>query len=121
MNRTDSFGLLPRTLIYREVSTVINLNSTKKMIFIYALLGITAIILTIYFVVKCREFLKFLSGAFFVSGGVLFYLYLANVSVPILGTTFVQTPEMSGIRCIPHFIFSILCLYFGFIKRPKPG
>ena len=32
-----------------------------------------------------REFLKFLAGAFFVSSGVLFYLYLADVSVPLLG------------------------------------
>jgi len=89
------------------------------MILIYALFGIIAIILTIYFVIKSKEFLKFLSGAFFVSGGILFYLYLANVSVPILGTSIVQTPEMSGIRCIPHFIFCLLCIYFGFIKKPK--
>jgi hypothetical protein len=89
------------------------------MVLICALFGIMAIILTIYFVIKSKEFLKFLSGAFFVSGGVLFYLYLANVSVPLLGTNFVQTPEMSGIRCIPHFIFCILCFYFGFIKKPK--
>ena len=32
-----------------------------------------------------REFRKFLAGAFFVSSGVLFYLYLADVSVPLLG------------------------------------
>ena len=89
------------------------------MILIYALFGIIAIILTIYFVIKSKEFLKFLSGAFFVSGGILFYLYLANVSVPILGTSIVQTPEMSGIRCIPHFIFCLLCIYFGFIKKSK--
>jgi len=89
------------------------------MFLIYLLPGIIAIIFTIYFVIKSKEFLKFLSGAFFVSGGVLFYLYLANITVPILGTTFVQTSEMSGIRCIPHFIFCILCFYFGFIKKPK--
>jgi hypothetical protein len=30
------------------------------------------------------------------SGGMQFYFYLANVSVPLLGTILVQTPELSG-------------------------
>ncbi|HTV33005.1 MAG TPA: hypothetical protein VME69_07865 [Methylocella sp.] len=34
------------------------------------------------FAVSNREFRKFLSGAFFVSSGTLFYLYLAGVSAP---------------------------------------
>jgi hypothetical protein len=53
---------------------------------------------TIYFAVRSREFRKFLAGAFFVSAGVQFYLYLAGVSIPLLGTDFVQTPELSAIR-----------------------
>ncbi len=89
------------------------------IIIIYATLGLGAIILTIYYVRKSKEFLKFLSGAFFMSGGVQFYLSIANVSVPLLGTDFVQTPEIGAIRCIPHFIFSVLSFYFGFIKKPK--
>jgi hypothetical protein len=52
-----------------------------------------------------REFRKFLAGAFFVSAGIQFYLYLAKVSVPLLGI---------------QFILFGLCLYFGFIKKPKP-
>jgi hypothetical protein len=41
------------------------------------------------------------------------------VSVPLLGTDLVLTPEVSGLRSIPHFIFFWICLYFGFIKKPK--
>ena len=39
------------------------------------------------------------------SAGIQFYLYLSNVSVPLLGTGLVQTPEISGLRSIPNFIF----------------
>ena len=74
---------------------------------------------TLYFAWRSREFRKFLAGAFFVSTGILFYLYLANVSVPLLGTNFVVTPEISGWRSIVHFILFGLCLYFGFIQKPR--
>ena len=74
---------------------------------------------TLYLAWRSREFRKFLAGAFFVSAGILFYLYLANVSVPLLGTRIVLTPQISGLRSIPHFIFFLVCLYFGFIKKPK--
>jgi hypothetical protein len=74
---------------------------------------------TLYFAWRSREYRKFLAGAFFVSAGIQFYLYLAKVSVPLLGTDLVLTPEISGWRSIPHFIFFCICLYFGFIKEPK--
>jgi hypothetical protein len=74
---------------------------------------------TLYFAWLNREFRKFLAGAFFVSAGIQFYLYLAKVSVPLLGTHLVLTPEISGWRSIIHFILFGLCLYFGFIKKPK--
>jgi hypothetical protein len=48
-----------------------------------------------------------------------FYFYLANVSIPLVGTSIVQTPELSGVRSILHFIFFLLTFYFGFIKKPK--
>jgi hypothetical protein len=48
-----------------------------------------------------------------------FYLYVADVSVPILGTGLVQTPEMSGVRSIVHFIFFALAFYFGFVRKPS--
>jgi len=44
----------------------------------------------------------------------LFYLYLADVSVPLLGTGFVGTPQISGARSIVHFILFLLCSYYGF-------
>jgi hypothetical protein len=74
---------------------------------------------TIYFAFRSGEFRKFLAGAFFVSGGIQFYLYLANVSVPLLGTRFVQTPELSGVRSILHFVFFVMTFYFGFIRKHK--
>ena len=74
---------------------------------------------TLYFALHSREFRKFLAGALFVSAGIQFYLYLAKVSVPLLGTKLVVTPEISGWRSIIHFILFGLCLYFGFIKKPK--
>jgi uncharacterized protein (DUF486 family) len=74
---------------------------------------------TLYFAWHSREFRKFLAGAFFVSAGIQFYLYLADVSVPLLGTNLVLTPEISGVRSIVHFILFGLCFYFGFIKTPN--
>jgi hypothetical protein len=74
---------------------------------------------TLYFAWHSREFRKFLAGAFFVSAGIQFYLYLAKVSVPLLGTNLVLTSEISGWRSIVHFVLFGLCLYFGFIKKPK--
>jgi len=78
---------------------------------------------TLYFAFRSREYRKFLAGAFFVSTGFQLYLYFANVSVPLLGTHLVLTPKISGLRSIPHFVFFLLCLYFGFIAKPKerPG
>ena len=74
---------------------------------------------TLYFAWRSRDFRKFLAGAFFVSAGIQFYLYLAKVSVPLLGTHLVVTPEISGVRSIIHFILFGICLYFGFIQKPK--
>ena len=73
----------------------------------------------LYFAWRSREFRKFLAGAFFVSGGIQFYLYLTGVTVPLLGTSYVQTPELSGVRSGIHFILFLVTLYFGFIKKPK--
>jgi len=75
--------------------------------------------LTLYFAVRSREFRKFLAGAFFVSAGVQFYLYLTNVSVPLIGTSRVQTPTLSAARSIAHFILFLLTLYFGFFSKGR--
>jgi len=90
------------------------------MIFaLYIAAAIVAALGSLYFAWRNRDFRKFLTGAFFVSSGILFYLYLANVSVPLLGTNFVETPQISAGRSVVHFIFFLLCLYFGFVRAPK--
>jgi fucose permease len=89
------------------------------MIVVVISLAIVVVGATIYFAWKSRDFRKFLAGAFFVSAGIQFYLYLADVSVPVLGTDFEQTPRLSAARSVPHFVLFLVTLYFGFIRKPK--
>src|SRR5262249_42725294 len=87
---------------------------------IIALYIVAAVIMaagSLYFAWQSRDFRKFLAGAFFVSSGILFYLYLADVSVPLLGTSFVETPRISGGRSIIHFMLFLLCFYSGFVRH----
>jgi multisubunit Na+/H+ antiporter MnhC subunit len=86
---------------------------------LYILLILSVIILTIYFVIKSRDFRKFLAGAFFVSGGIQLYLAVANVSIPVLGTDIVQGAELGYARGAFHLMLFLVFLYFGFIKKPK--
>jgi hypothetical protein len=67
--------------------------------------------------VRRAEVCKFLAGAFFVSAGVLFYLYLTNTRVPILETDFVVAPEGNGLRSVAHFVSFVICFYLGFIRK----
>ena len=64
-----------------------------------------------------REVSKFLSGAFFVSAGVLFYLYLTDVSVPVGGI--IVPPKIHGIRSIVHSVLFATTFWFGFIRKPR--
>jgi hypothetical protein len=64
-----------------------------------------------------RDVWKFLSGAFFVSAGVLYYLAAVGVSVPILGIRFIETPRVSAIRGVAHTAFAVACFYLGFIRK----
>jgi hypothetical protein len=89
------------------------------IIFIYASAAIIVTVATVYFAWHSREFVKFLAGAFFVSGGIQFYLYLAGVSAPLLGTDFVFTTEISALRSIPHFILFAVTFYFGFLRKSQ--
>ncbi len=77
----------------------------------------------LYVAVKYREARKFLAGAFFVSSGMLWYLWLTGISLPIVlpyaGTVSVETPDISGQRAIVHFILFLLCFYFGFFHKRK--
>jgi hypothetical protein len=89
------------------------------IIAVYIAAAVLMAVGSLYFAWRSREFCKFLTGAFFVSSGILVYLYLADVSVPLLGTGFVETPQISGGRSIVHFILFLVCFYFGFIRKPK--
>jgi len=78
---------------------------------------------TFYVAIKYREVRKFLAGAFFVSSGTCWYLWVIGVSLPVVlpyvGTVSLETPEINGQRAIVHFILFLLCFYFGFISKPK--
>ena len=75
----------------------------------------------LYVAIKFREVRKFLAGAFFVSSGILWYLWLTGTSIPVvmpyLGAISIETPDISGQRAIVHFILFLLCFYFGFISN----
>jgi hypothetical protein len=86
---------------------------------IYIAAAVIMAVGSLYVAWRSRNFCKFLAGAFFVSSGILFYLYLADVSVPLLGTGFVETPKISAGRSIVHFILFVLCFYFGFVRRRR--
>jgi hypothetical protein len=86
---------------------------------LYVAAGIIMAAGSLYFAWRYRDVRKFLAGAFFVSAGTLFYFYLADVSVPLLGTGFVETPQISGARSIVHTVLFLICFYFGFVSKPK--
>jgi len=89
------------------------------IIALYIAAAIIMAVGSLYLAWRNRDVRKFLAGAFFVSSGILFYLYLADVSVPLLGTSFIETPQISGGRSIVHFALFLLCVYFGFVRKPK--
>ena len=64
-----------------------------------------------------KDVCKFLSGAFFVSTGVLFYLYLAGTPVPLVGTQLSVTPGVNGIRATIHLALFLLFSYLGFVRK----
>ena len=74
---------------------------------------------TIYVAVRWREYRKFLAGAFFVSSRMQYYFWLAKLPVPLIWTSAVQSPELSGVRGTIHFVLFLVCLYFGWFSRPK--
>ncbi len=77
----------------------------------------------LYLAIRYREVRKFLAGAFFVSSGILAYLWLTGTWLPVVlpyaGIIAVEPPWVSGQRAVVHFILFLLCLYFGFFNRPR--
>lgn len=65
-----------------------------------------------------RDVCKFLSGAFFVSAGVLLYLYLIDLPVPF--GRLVVSPEVHGLRSVVHYLLFATTFYLGFIRKPRP-
>ena len=86
---------------------------------VYIILIISILFLTIYFVIKSVDFRKFLTGAFFVSAGIQFYLAYAKVSVPVLGTDIMQTADLGYARGVLHLVLCLVCFYFGFVRKPR--
>jgi hypothetical protein len=76
---------------------------------------------TLYVAVRYCEYSKFLAGAFFVGCGMQFYLYLANIPIPLMWTDAVQTPQLSLARGTIHFGIFLVCLYFGWFFRKQPA
>jgi hypothetical protein len=86
---------------------------------VYLILIILTALASIYFAFKSIEFRKFLAGAFFVSGGIQLYLAFMHVSIPVAGTTIVQDASLGYTRGIMHIVLSLVCIYFGFIRKKK--
>ena len=88
---------------------------------LYGLIGFAVVwaALNLYWAIRYREYRKFLAGAFFVSWGMQVYFYFMNVSVPLAGTSFVFTPQISFWRSFPHLVLFLLCAYYGFFHKPK--
>jgi hypothetical protein len=76
---------------------------------------------TLYVAARYREYRKFLAGAFFVSSGMQLYFYVAKIPIPLMGTSAVQSPELSAVRGAIHFLLFLVCLYFGWFFRAKGG
>jgi hypothetical protein len=87
-------------------------------VFLVCIVIIWALI-ALYLAVRFRPVRQFLAGAFFESWGIQLYLYYAKVSVPLLGTDIVFTPQVSFARSFVHLILFLLCLYYGFFWKPK--
>ena len=66
-----------------------------------------------------QDVCKFLAGAFFVNAGILFYLYLYRISVPIFSTGLTEAPEISGARSLVHAVLFLIFFYVGFIRKWK--
>jgi hypothetical protein len=46
---------------------------------------------------------------------------VVGVSVPLLGTRFIETPEICGVRSIIQAMLFAILFYLGFIRKWKRG
>lgn len=85
------------------------------------LIGVVVVVTmsTLYLAYRSWVFSVFLAGAFLVSSGIQFYLAWTNVSVPIVGTTYVQTPGLSKFRATIHLLLFLVASYSGFGRSHK--
>ena len=59
---------------------------------------------TLYFAVKSRDFRKKFGGCVLVSAGMQIYFYVANVSIPLMGTSIIQAPGISAVEAPRLFL-----------------
>ena len=87
------------------------------------ILNVVYALAALYVAIKYREVRKFLAAVFFVSSGILWYMWVTGTSLPIVlpyaGTISIESPAISGQRAIVHFVLFLLCFYFGFFSKPK--
>lgn len=67
--------------------------------------------------INWKEVCKFLSGSFFVSSGVLFYLYITGTPVPLIGTHVIVSPGVNGVRSTVHAMLFAATFYVGFVRK----
>ena len=91
------------------------------MIAVYLVVVVAVICGTGFLVYRSQDFRKFLAGAFFVSSGVLGYLYFTRTPVPLLGTDIVIQPGTHAVRAVIHGVLFAVCFYVGFLRRPRNG
>jgi hypothetical protein len=85
---------------------------------LYATVGAMIAGVSLYLAWWYTDVRKFLAGAFFMSSCILFYHWLANVPVPLLGTDSVISPQINAIRAGVQFVLFLICGYYGFIHKP---
>jgi hypothetical protein len=75
----------------------------------------------LYFAVRSRDVRKLLAGVLIATAGVQAYLFAANVSVPLLGTSYIHAPERSAAHALIDLLLFGAAFYCGFIWRRTSG
>jgi len=67
--------------------------------------------------IKWKEVLKFLSGMFFATAGVNWYLSWNHIAISFFGIEI--SSGFLAVRGFIHFAFFLITFYFGFIRKSK--